>query len=41
MANLNGVNLAMQTPFDESGEVDYRRCEALIEIYLNNGNSTE
>lgn len=37
MANLRGINLAMQTPFTDDGAVDYGRFEELIEIYLDAG----
>ncbi|MFK0091901.1 dihydrodipicolinate synthase family protein [Pseudomonas sp. NPDC090592] len=37
MANLIGINLAMQTTFNESGEVDYNAYEKLIEQYIEAG----
>ncbi|KIY40659.1 DapA protein [Pseudomonas sp. 10-1B] len=37
MANLTGVNLAMQTPFDANGAVDYAAWEELIEQYIDAG----
>lgn len=37
MADLRGVNLAMQTPFTRQGEVDYKRWEELIDLYVDAG----
>ncbi len=37
MADLKGINLAMQTPFNEKSEVDYLRWEELIDIYIDTG----
>ena len=37
MAELKGINLAMQTPFDDTGAVDYGRWEELIDIYIDAG----
>jgi 4-hydroxy-tetrahydrodipicolinate synthase len=37
MAELNGINLAMQTPIDDTGAVDYARWEELIELYIDAG----
>ncbi|MER9197275.1 dihydrodipicolinate synthase family protein [Mesorhizobium australicum] len=37
MADLKGINLAMQTPFDESGAIDYNIFSELIETYLAAG----
>ena len=37
MATLNGINLAMQTPFKEDGSVDYDRFVELVDIYLDTG----
>lgn len=37
MANLAGINLAMQTPFDENGAIDYAMWEELIERYIDAG----
>lgn len=37
MSDLKGINLAMQTPFNEKSEVDYRRWEELIDIYIDTG----
>ena len=37
MANLAGINLALQTPFNENGALDYDRWQALIETYLDCG----
>ncbi|WP_336333145.1 dihydrodipicolinate synthase family protein [Pseudomonas putida] len=37
MANLSGINLAMQTTFNERGEVDYGAYEKLIEQYIDAG----
>lgn len=37
MADLKGINLAMQTPFDVGGGIDYVVFEALIEAYLAAG----
>ncbi len=37
MADLIGINLAMQTPFTASGEVNYKRWEELIEVYIDAG----
>ena len=34
MADLKGINLAMQTPFDENGAIDYSVFEELIEKYV-------
>lgn len=34
---FDGVNLAITTPFDASGKIDYARFEALIERYLAAG----
>ena len=34
MTDIQGICLAMQTPFDEAGDVDYDRWEALIDAYL-------
>ncbi|WP_028219415.1 dihydrodipicolinate synthase family protein [Paraburkholderia oxyphila] len=31
---FHGINLAISTPFDESGKIDYGRLESLIERYL-------
>lgn len=37
MANLTGINLAMQTPFQEDGSVNYARWEELIDLYIEAG----
>jgi hypothetical protein len=37
MAELTGINLAMQTPFDAAGNLDFKRYEELIDIYLDCG----
>ncbi len=37
MANLSGINLAMQTPFDESGCILWREWERLIDLYVDAG----
>ncbi len=37
MADLKGINLAMQTPFDENGAIDYSIFEDLIEKYVAAG----
>jgi 4-hydroxy-tetrahydrodipicolinate synthase len=37
MKELNGVNLAMQTPFDQNGDIDFPRFEALLESYIKEG----
>lgn len=37
MTDIRGICLAMQTPFDDAGNVDYGRFEALIDAYLETG----
>ena len=37
MADLNGINLAMQTPMHADGSIDYPRWEELIDIYIDAG----
>jgi len=37
MKDLSGVNLAMQTPFKENGEIDFALHEQLIEQYIEAG----
>ena len=37
MADLKGINLAMQTPMTASGDIDYHRWEELIDLYLDAG----
>ncbi|WP_394889992.1 dihydrodipicolinate synthase family protein [Mesorhizobium sp. AaZ16] len=37
MADLKGINLAMQTPFDGNGAIDYGLFEELIEKYISAG----
>ena len=37
MAELMGINLAMQTPFEPAGNLDFKRYEELIDIYLDCG----
>lgn len=37
MSDLKGINLAMQTPFDEKSKVDYKRWEELIDTYIDTG----
>jgi len=37
MAELEGINLAMQTPMHADGRIDYARWEALIDIYIDAG----
>lgn len=37
MADLSGINLAMQTPFTADGGIDYVRWEELIELYIDAG----
>jgi 4-hydroxy-tetrahydrodipicolinate synthase len=32
-----GLNLALTTPFDAAGRIDWSRLEALIERYLASG----
>jgi dihydrodipicolinate synthase/N-acetylneuraminate lyase len=36
-AGFPGVNLAIATPFTETGEIDFARFEALIDTYLEAG----
>ncbi len=37
MSKIHGINLAMQTPFNEDGSVNYTRWEELIDLYLDAG----
>lgn len=37
MSELTGINLAMQTPMDAQGNIDYARWEELIDIYVDAG----
>ncbi len=37
MSNLKGINLAMQTPIFEDGNIDFARWEELIDIYIDAG----
>ena len=37
MSKLTGINLAMQTPMDAHGSIDYARWEELIDIYIDTG----
>ena len=37
MANLEGINLALQTPMHADGGIDYARWEELIELYIETG----
>ena len=37
MAELDGINLAMQTPMHADGSIDYARWEALIDVYVDAG----
>ena len=37
MTDLIGINLAMQTPFDDKGAVDYGRWVELIDLYIDAG----
>ena len=37
MSDLNGINLAMQTPMHEDGSIDFARWQELIDIYIDTG----
>lgn len=37
MANLAGINLAMQTPFRQDDTIDYSEWERLIDVYIDAG----
>jgi len=37
MNELTGINLAMQTPMDADGSIDYARWEELINLYIDAG----
>jgi 4-hydroxy-tetrahydrodipicolinate synthase len=37
MADIHGINIAMQTPFDRAGALDFERYEELIDIYAEAG----
>jgi len=37
MSQLNGINLAMQTPMQADGSIDYARWEELIDLYIETG----
>jgi 4-hydroxy-tetrahydrodipicolinate synthase len=37
MSELTGINLAMQTPMDADGSIDYARWEELIDLYIDAG----
>jgi 4-hydroxy-tetrahydrodipicolinate synthase len=37
MADIRGINIAMQTPFDRAGNLDFKRYEELIDIYAEAG----
>ena len=37
MADLKGINLAMQTPMHADGSIDYQRWQELIDVYVDCG----
>ncbi|RLA12029.1 MAG: dihydrodipicolinate synthase family protein [Gammaproteobacteria bacterium] len=37
MSDLKGINLAMQTPMNENGVIEYKRWEELIDCYIDAG----
>jgi 4-hydroxy-tetrahydrodipicolinate synthase len=37
LSELTGINLAMQTPMDADGSIDYARWEELIDLYIDAG----
>ena len=37
MADLSGINLAMQTPFKDDGSIDHAEWERLIDVYIDAG----
>ncbi len=37
MTDISGINLAMQTPFDDAGHLDYAGYERLLDQYLGTG----
>jgi len=37
LSELTGINLAMQTPMDADGNIDYARWEELIDLYIDSG----
>lgn len=37
MADLAGINLAMQTPFGADGQIDFAEWERLIDVYIDAG----
>lgn len=37
MADLRGINLAMQTPFHEDGSIDLKRWDKLLDQYMETG----
>ena len=37
MADLAGINLAMQTPFNADGSINFDEWERLIDIYVDAG----
>ncbi len=37
MSELNGINLALQTPMHADGSIDYARWEELIDLYIETG----
>lgn len=37
MADLAGINLAMQTPFDTDGSINFAEWERLIDVYIDAG----
>lgn len=37
MANLAGINLAMQTPFNADGSISFEEWERLIDVYIDAG----
>jgi len=37
LSDLIGINLAMQTPLDADGNIDYARWEELIDVYVDAG----
>jgi len=37
MADLDGINLAMQTPFRDNGDIDFDRLAELVDLYIDCG----
>lgn len=37
MADLKGINIAMQTPFDDDGSIDLNRWDKLLDQYMDTG----